>query len=296
LKHVPEWFPGAEFKRKARVWKEKAMTMIEVPFRDTKKLINNGMAKPSLLREGFERMRDKDDSAYNEENLKCVAGTMYAAGSDTTIAAITWALIGLLMNPEYMAKAQKELDSVLKSGELPDFEHEESLPYIKAIVREALRWHDIVPVAIPHYLEEEDEFKGYRIPAGTMVIPNSWAILHDENRYPEPFRFNPDRHMKNGKLNDDVLDPASATFGYGRRICPGRFVATSSVWITLASILAVFDITKPVDKYGRAIEPSDEGLAGLMYVPKSLKCNFTPRSKDAYELICSTVNEEYHFD
>ncbi|KAF8992234.1 cytochrome P450 [Cyathus striatus] len=292
LKYVPDWFPGAEFKRKAKVWREKAERMIEIPFRDTKRNINNGTVKPCIMRDGFERMREKDDAAYTEENLKCVAGTMYAAGSDTTIAVISWALVGLLMNPECIAKAQKELDTVLKPGMLPDFEDEEALPYMQAIVREALRWHDVVPIAIPHYLDEEDEYKGYRIPAGTIVIPNSWAILHDENRYPEPFKFNPDRHMKDGKLNDDVLDPGNAAFGYGRRVCPGRYVATSSVWITLASMLAVFDITKPLDKDGKAVEPVDEGLPGLIVFPKSLQCDFKPRSKAAYELVRSTANEE----
>ncbi|KAF8992236.1 cytochrome P450 [Cyathus striatus] len=293
LKYIPEWFPGAEFKRKARVWKADAKKMVEIPFRDTKININNGTAKPSLVREGFERMKETADPAYTEGNLRRVAGAMHAAGSDTTISVTSWALTGLLMNPQYITKAQQELDAVLGPGQLPDFDDEESLPYIHAIVREALRWHDVVPASIPHYLEEEDEYKGYRIPAGTIVIPNNWAILHDENRYPEPSKFNPERHMKDGKLRNDVMNPADAAFGYGRRLCPGKYIATSAVWIGLASILSVFDITKPVDKDGRVIEPSDECLPGLVIFPKNFNISFKPRSKEAYELIQSTANEEY---
>jgi len=43
------------------------------------------------------------------------------------------------------------------------------------------------------------------------------AILHDEEIYPEPFKFNPDRFLIDGKLNPDVQDPALAVFGFGRR-------------------------------------------------------------------------------
>ncbi|KAG6809849.1 hypothetical protein H0H92_014508 [Tricholoma furcatifolium] len=43
------------------------------------------------------------------------------------------------------------------------------------------------------------------------------AMLHDENIYPMPFEFNPDRFMKDGKLNPDVRDPHHAAFGFGRR-------------------------------------------------------------------------------
>jgi cytochrome P450 len=42
-------------------------------------------------------------------------------------------------------------------------------------------------------------------------------MLHDEAIYPEPFEFNPDRFMKDGKLNPDIRDPGHAVFGFGRR-------------------------------------------------------------------------------
>lgn len=32
----------------------------------------------------------------------------------------------------------------------------------------------LVLIGLPHVLIEEDEYKGYRIPAGTIVIANSW--------------------------------------------------------------------------------------------------------------------------
>lgn len=61
-------------------------------------------------------------------------------------------------------------------------------------------------------------------------------MLHDESVFPEPSQFRPERFLDlNVKLPE-------AVYGFGRRICPGRFMARSSMWITIASVLAAFEI------------------------------------------------------
>ena len=42
-------------------------------------------------------------------------------------------------------------------------------------------------------------------------------MLHDEEVYPDPFKFKPERFMKDGKLAKDVRDPGHACWGFGRR-------------------------------------------------------------------------------
>lgn len=53
-----------------------------------------------------------------------------------------------------------------------------------------------------------------------MVIPNVWTMLYDEEMYPNPTSFNPDRFLKDGKLNPEVRDPTLMAFGFGRRSVP----------------------------------------------------------------------------
>ena len=81
------------------------------------------------------------------------------------------------------------------------------------------------------------------------------AILHDENRYPDPEAFEPNRFLTpDGQLDPTVPDPGEA-FGYGRRICPGRHFAHDVLFLVMASILAGFSIEKPIDDKGHPIEP-----------------------------------------
>lgn len=78
--------------------------------------------------------------------------------------------------PEVQKKAQEELDRVLGPNRLPRFEDRSNLPYIEAIVKEALRWHPVAPMGIPHMSTEDDVYEGYFIPKGSLVMPNIWSV------------------------------------------------------------------------------------------------------------------------
>ncbi len=89
-------------------------------------------------------------------------------------------------------------------------------------------------------------------------------MLNDVSVYGEnPDVFNPDRFLKDGEINPDIPHPEEA-FGFGRRICPGQDMAEASMWMTIASILTVFNITKAVDDKGNVVEPSGEFTSGLL--------------------------------
>lgn len=93
---------------------------------------------------------------------------------------------------------------------------------------------------------------------------NCRAILHDPATYGEDVdQFRPERFLNpDGTLNN-MPYPDSA-FGFGRRICAGKVLAQSSLWLTVASLLACFDLEKALDKDGLAIEPSTDFVDGLL--------------------------------
>ena len=96
---------------------------------------------------------------------------------------------------------------------------------------------------------------------------SSWlirSILHDDNVYPDPDKFDPDRFLKNGKLNPDILDPESVGFGFGRRICPGKYMAYNTLWITIATVLACVEICPAKDAVGRDIEVTADFVSSFI--------------------------------
>ncbi|KAJ7828642.1 cytochrome P450 [Mycena leptocephala] len=288
LKYVPKWFPGAEFQRKAEEWRKLARAMVDVPYTETKRQMECGTAPRSFTSDALHTLRESDGGIYyGEEDIKASAGTMFSAGAGIYLPSTQHAFgrnsmsnrhhsfgtfhifLAMLANPEAQRKAQTEIDAVTGGKYLPDFDDEAAM---------LLRWKNVTPIGVPHFLAIEDEYRGYRLPAGSVVM------------YPDPYAFKPERFLLDGKPNPAVKDPDCAAFGFGRRICPGRHMARSSIWLTVVSILATFNIDKAVDGAGRPIEPTFEYLSALVSAPLPFKCSITPRSKEAVALIQGVVH------
>ncbi|KAF8960130.1 cytochrome P450 [Flammula alnicola] len=285
LKYVPEWMPGAGFKRKARRWRYLQEQMLNKPYDALIRAMETGTAKPSFAFNSLQQMAAGKGGVYTEENIKQVSGTLYQAGSDTAVAALAHCILLLMENPHVVKRAQEEIDSVTDGSRLPDFGDEDVLPYTTAVMKEALRFWTLGPFGLPRLSHTEDEYKGYKLPAGSIIVTNIWAIHHNPDIYPEPFTFNPDRFLVS---NPEIDNHFNSLFGFGRRICPGRFLAASSVWIMLASMLAVYDISKPVDTDGKIIEPSPDFPPSLLLMPLPFRCAFTVRSRAAEQLLATT--------
>ncbi|THG97876.1 hypothetical protein EW026_g4215 [Hermanssonia centrifuga] len=293
LKYLPDWFPGAGFKKEAAAWRNPTRAMANVPFSEVQEALSNGTAVPSILSALLEKLDPNADNQRMEDRYRAAATTAYTGGSDTTVSSLGTFILAMMLYPTVQKRAREELDRVIGSDRLPSFEDELELPYVSAVVKEAFRWRTVLPLAVPHRLTVDDEYMGYDLPAGTLVVGNTWAILHDETRYPQSDEFDPCRYLTaDGKLNPAAPDPITeAAFGYGRRICPGRHLAVASVWLTVASILATFDIEKPTDEHGQPIEPSGAYTSGTISYPLPFKCVFKVRSADAESLVRFAAQE-----
>lgn len=156
------------------------------------------------------------------------------AGSGTTRMTMNQVIAGAVLFPEWVERARKELDAVCgpNAERLPSFADLDSLPLIKAAVKESMRWkyvifnlqfivghtlysntHDrpsIAETVIPHATTEDDEFEGYHIPAGLEVTYNNWGIANNPAEYDQPDRFWPER------FSDEDLDKFSrGHLGFG---------------------------------------------------------------------------------
>ncbi|KAI0275201.1 cytochrome P450 [Gloeopeniophorella convolvens] len=259
LVKMPWWFPGAGFKKEAEeVWAPHVKTALNVPYQTVKAQMAAGTARPSITSSMISELTEKS----SEEEVftsQAIPATMYLGATFSVLHSF---ILAMVLYPEVQRKAQAELDAVVGCDRLPDFSDREQLPYISAILEEALRWHPVTPLAFPHRLTTDDIYNGYFLPAGTLVLGNSWAILHDKaNVGSNPERFVPERYLPGGGA---TLVTADVAFGYGRRICPGRFMGRSTDWISMASILATFDITPAHDEQGREIIPEEMYEPGVV--------------------------------
>ncbi|KAK0465902.1 cytochrome P450 [Desarmillaria tabescens] len=283
LQYLPRWTPGAKFLSLASAWRKDVEDMTEEPFRYTMESLAKGNAPPSFVAENL----TKNESSENAKHLEIVRNTAavaYSAGADTTVSVILSVILAFLLYPEVQAKAQAEVDAVIGHGtRLPNFDDHPQLPYIDAIVLEALRWKPVAPLGVAHRTMEEDVYRGYYIPAGATVIGNVWAMLHDEKDYPNPLVFNPDRFMpQDGK---EVQPEPTVVFGFGRRICPGRYLAVNTAWIAVASMVSTLSFSKAVDSEGRVIEPNNTYTSAFVSFPMPFKCMIKVRSTAAQALL-----------
>lgn len=288
LRFLPDWFPGCSFKKTARLWSKVNQAVIDLPYAFALQRLKEGTGRPCYVSRNVEEITKnlKEPLTAEDSNvIKTTAGIIYAGASDTTVSTLTSFVLAMIKFPHIQRRAQREIDDLTGGHRLPGFADREKLPYIEAIVKEALRWFPIVPMGPPHAVEQETTVRGYHVPKGTYILPSIWWLLHDPKVYANPETFEPARFLS----PRDEPDPVFAAFGFGRRVCPGRHLADTSLFLTISQLLATFDMEKALDGNGRPIEPHAAlQSGGLISRPVSFPYRIVPRSPKHAELIRNT--------
>ncbi|EIM84076.1 cytochrome P450 [Stereum hirsutum FP-91666 SS1] len=290
VQHIPSWIPGMWWKMKVDTLKSQVLQMSDVPYEWVKEQLSRGLAKPCVATDLISRFDDEmiDTSCEHREYIiKSISGTVYAAGSDTSVSALNTLFLVMALFPDVQRRAHEEIDRVVGSNRVPELFDQDNLPYITAIVKEILRWAPPLPLGMPHCATSAEIYNGYYIPKGATVLANSWAILRDPAAYFNPDDFNPSRFLTpdGTKIDPNVRDP-EAVFGFGRRLCPGRFLSLESLWITTACVLAMFNIKRKVDDDGVLLPmPEELFTLGIVSHPAPFPCSITPRSEASVKLI-----------
>ncbi|KAI0796821.1 cytochrome P450 [Abortiporus biennis] len=298
FKDIPKWIPGVRFKRFAEDNKAVIQTMRRKPYDDAKRASETSAIAPSIASILLGKLQTLSTQVSLEEYIReeeiviDVMGVAYAGGTDTSSSVIASCFLDLATRPDIQHKAQTELDAHIGLSRLVDDSDYNSLPYIRAIILECLRCRPPGPLGVPHRVIEDDRYNGYRIPKGSMVFSNIWAVLHDPNDYPNPETFHPERFLKDGKLDPNVRDPNTLVFGFGRRICPGRDFGHMSIFLLIASVLQVYNIEPARDSNGNYIDlNSIKNASGLIATPERVPCVLKVRSEEARHLILAATDE-----
>ncbi|KAI1788998.1 cytochrome P450 [Ganoderma leucocontextum] len=280
LRHIPDWFPGAGWKKAVAKHRETFVAMVELPYMWVREQMAAGTARPSFASALLEGNQD----AEKEYLIKMTAASLYAGGADTTVVAITNFFLAMTCFPDIQLKAQAEIDAVIGQDRLPSIADKDRLPYLHALMLEILRWMPVAPMGFPHQLIEDDFHAGYFLPKGTLVLVNIWKILHDPALYSDPMTFNPERFLATPDKEAE-RDPRDFAFGFGRRKCPGIFFAEASIFAAIAETLAIYNVSKATDANGNIIEPRVEPSGAVISHPAPFQGKITVRSNKARTLL-----------
>ncbi|KAH9934613.1 cytochrome P450 monooxygenase, partial [Amylocystis lapponica] len=264
LKHVPAWMPGAHLRKHTDAGKVTIRQLMDIPYKFVINNMASGTALPSFTATLVDKMSGEHGvPTGDEEEIKGAASILYGAGQATTHSMTLAFVMAMVLHPEIQEKAQQEIYRVIGTNRLPEPDDRDSLPYVESILKEVYRWGCPVPLGIPHCTTADDEYHGYYIAKGTVVIANIWAMTRDETVFPEPEIFRPERFEKMATFTSELTDPRNLVFGFGRRICPGQSYADASVWLAITNILATLQISKARDADGKEITPVVAYNSGL---------------------------------
>ncbi|KAH8116040.1 cytochrome P450 [Phellopilus nigrolimitatus] len=302
LRHVPAWLPGMGLKRLALETRKLTEEVHNKPYNVVKDNRAEGKDIPCLISSFLDDYEETGvaNSEY-EEDIKIVGAIIYSTGNDTTKTVISTFFLLMTLHPRVATRAQEEIDRVVGADRLPTFDDRPSLPYVDCILKEVYRINPPAPLGLPHLSTENDTYRDWSIPSGSMILANIWQMMRDEEFFPNPDVFDPERHacgVPNNKsaLNPDDAtseeyanassDPSTIVFGFGRRVCPGRNFADTVVWLTMVSVLAAFDIRPVRDPdSGKDVPPDLAFESGMITTPKPFSCAITPRSAKHAQLI-----------
>jgi cytochrome P450/NADPH-cytochrome P450 reductase len=231
--------------------------------------------KPDLLSYMIAGVDKKSGEQLTDKMIRDECIEFLIAGHETTSGLLSFAIYFLLNNPEAMAKAQAEVDSVFggDTTQKPTYAQVNRLQYVMQVLKEALRMFPTAP-AISMRAKEDTTIGGqYTIKKNNMVIMHALALHRDKGIWGENAdQFDPDNFSREAERERPVN--AFKPFGNGQRACIGRQFALQEAVLTLGMILQRFNLVdhtgyKLKIKEALTIKPENFKIKALLRDPAS---------------------------
>lgn len=167
------------------------------------------------------------------------------AGGDTSSTTMSSLFFYLARCPECQAKLAKELKSAFPtSADIRAGPQLAACRYLRACIDEALRMSPPAPGTLWRQQSPESRGKplvvdGHVIPPGTQVGVSAYSLHHNEEYFPDPFTYEPERWL--AEKDDRVTRAAFIPFSAGGRSCPGKAMAYQEISLTLAKTVWHFE-------------------------------------------------------
>lgn len=177
----------------------------------------------------------------SDQDIQEEVDTFMFEGHDTTTSGISFALHQLSQHPKIQEKVYQEIINVFGINfSVPmTYTSLQELKYMEMVIKESLRMHPSVP-SIGRSLTEDTIIGGVSIPAGISISIAIYAIHHDEDNFPNPDIFDPERFSIE---NSEKRHPYSyIPFSAGSRNCIGQKYAMLEMKSALTKILMKYQL------------------------------------------------------
>ncbi|KAL2829469.1 cytochrome P450 [Aspergillus cavernicola] len=203
-----------------------------------------------------------------KEEMTAHASTLIIAGGETVATSLAGATYHLLRTPSAYQKLKDEVRGRFGSYEEIDGAAALQLPYLQAVINEALRIHPSGAQGFPR-LSPGTVIDGHWVPKGVEVYTSAWTITHDARNFHDPMVFKPERWT-----DPDCADikEASQPFSLGLRACIGRNFA----YLEMASLLAKIVYRYEMELCDKKLDWEDASRFHIMWWKAPVNVRFSP--------------------
>lgn len=187
--------------------------------------------------------RDDKGELLGREELTAEALTQLIAGSDTTSNSSCALLYHVARTPGVIEKLQAELDAAIPDHvDVATFEMVKDLPYLQAVINEALRYHSTSGIGLPRQIPWDSQgihLNGHYFPPGTVLSVPTYSIHHSTEIWgPDADEFRPERWESLTPRQKNAFIP----FSHGPRACVGRNVAEMELKLIVSCWARRYDV------------------------------------------------------
>ena len=204
---------------------------------------------PGDLFDVLRRLRDDAGRPrYTDDQITGMFISMMFAGHHTSSVVGSWALLDLLLHPEWLARVREELDTLYADGRDVSYQALREIPLLEACLKETLRLHPPL-ILLLRVVARDFGCEGYRIPVGTTVGVSPAVSNRMPEHFPEPERYDPSRYEPGRE--EDKQPFAWIPFGAGRHRCVGAAFAMMQLKAIFSILLRRYDfeLAQPPESY-----------------------------------------------
>lgn len=292
IDYIPllRWLPNNTKIHRSKDLRQRRDKYLDFLLDKVRSMIDSGTDKPCI---SGAILKDEETKLTNVE-VSSVCLSLVSGGFETIPGTLT-SCIGSLSTPESQKFQESAYQDILRhyptntaSIAWEQCFQDEKMPYVTAIVKEAVRYYTVSSMSLPRKTITPIHWEGAVIPAKTMILINAQAANHDVSHFgADAATFNPERW----------LDPEASTpteseatgiqhfgFGGGARACSGQLIASRILYSALVRLILSYKIvaseTEPPET---DYVEYNQYKSALVAIPKDFKVRLVPRDTEELE-------------